>query len=439
MTVRQQVSAFMRKVYNCLLVAFISLLVTAVTVWYLYSVDGEGDDMPYTAFTCSSNLELEDQMKMSQKGLAIDDATFDCPGKIPKYWPHTGAPVKALRLFRTAQPGWDVKTIAEFHKTVASYLNHTGAKVLVGTQITCDELEDDVDWAHTVSLLKLLSRMDASRVLGLAVGNELDQLASKQGVSKDCVATLWDGYLVSKLHARMEDVRKIKGFEKLPVTTVFTAGVVWDTGAAPFKDTPDCKVNTFLTQILKLEPNWVFTFNFYPYFDPTIGMDQDGKHCSTALEKCKCFDSPECLNILSMQQTRNAMTRLTGDPSARLWVGEVGWSAPQAETLHTAMEHCAEFSGYKMLYEYYRNFIAWDLTIPESHDEAQSSSNAYASPEIVFWFSVRDSANFGVKEHFGLIETCDDSSCKLSRARAKGPTSITGLRQSSAELAAVAA
>eukprot|EP00443_Scrippsiella_acuminata_P071545 CAMPEP_0115466944 /NCGR_PEP_ID=MMETSP0271-20121206/50182_1 /TAXON_ID=71861 /ORGANISM="Scrippsiella trochoidea, Strain CCMP3099" /LENGTH=436 /DNA_ID=CAMNT_0002893941 /DNA_START=1 /DNA_END=1311 /DNA_ORIENTATION=- len=410
------------KLLSCILIVFVALLVSMSTVWYMYNMDGETGYMPYTAYACSSDLVIDDQIKMAQKGMAIDDTTFDCPGKILTQWPHTTGPVKALRLFRTTQPGWDETRISQFRISLAAHVRHTGAKVLVGTQITCSEPEDDADWAHTLDLLKTLN---ASHVLGLAVGNELDQLAYKGGTTKDCVTTMWSGYLLSKLHARMEDVRKIPGFEQLPVTSVFTAGVVWDTGAFPFKDTPDCRVNTFLTQVIQMEPNWVFTLNFYPYFDPTIGMDPDGTHCKAAMEKCKCFDKASCLNILSMQQSRKAMTRLTGDPNARFWVGEVGWSAPMASTLHTTVSRCTEFSGYKMFYDYYKNFLAWDLTIPKTYDE---SSSAFAPPEMAFYFSMRDSANFGAEEHFGLIDTCDSSSCKLNRERADVALS-TGLQQ----------
>merc|ERR1712187_648955 len=116
-----------------------------------------------------------------------------------------------------------------------------------------------------------------------------------------------------------------------------------------------------------------------------------------------------------MIQARKAMTlnpSKLSKPTARFWVGEVGWSAPKASTLKTAVQGCAEFSGYKMFYDYYKNFLAWDLSIPLAEEE---TSNGYAPPEMVFYFSMRDSANFGETEHFGLIGKCDDSKCKLTR------------------------
>lgn len=207
---------------------------------------------------------------------------------------------------------------------------------------------------------------------------------------------------------------------------------MWDTGPVPFKNTEQAKVNDFLTQVMPLEPNWVFTLNFYPYFDPTLEMDPDGVHCTAALERCKCFDKDSCLNMVSMIQTRKAMTWLTGNPKARFWVGEVGWSAPMASTLHTVVRGCAAFSGYKMLYDYYKNYLAWDLSIPL----ANLNDDAYFPPEMVFYFSMRDSANFGNEEHFGLIGKCDDRACKLNRERAGvAPNTVLRLPSANATVA----
>ena len=38
-------------------------------------------------------------------------------------------------------------------------------------------------------------------------------------------------------------------------------------------------------------------------------------------------------------------------------------------------------------------------------------------PDHVFYFTARDSGNFGVEEHFGLISDCDTKKCKLQLAR----------------------
>jgi len=50
------------------------------------------------------------------------------------------------------------------------------------------------------------------------------------------------------------------------------------------------------------------------------------------------------------------------------------------------------------------------------------SSVAVRPPDHVFYFAARDSFNFGVTEHFGLIETCADTQCKLQY---KTPPSTT--------------
>jgi len=296
----------------------------------------------------------------------------------------------------------------EFAEAVSNYARSNGARVLVGTQITCDEAADDRDWSHVLTMLRLLG---PDHVLGLAVGNELDQLHMKEGVTLDCVNTLWSGRLLKKVVSRMDDVRALDGFQHLPITSVFTADVVWNTGLTPFKDTDTVRVNTFLTQVVALEPTWVFTLNFYPYFDPNNLLDPDGLHCKKALANCKCFDKETCLNLVGIIQARKAITRLTGNASRSLWVGEVGWSAPMASTLDTAVRACKEFSGHKMLYDYYSNFLAWDLSIAQSKPWM-----GLVGPEIAFYFTLRDSANFGHEEYFGLIGKCHDKTCKLNKA-----------------------
>eukprot|EP00928_Gymnodinium_smaydae_P017741 TRINITY_DN16786_c0_g1_i1.p1 TRINITY_DN16786_c0_g1~~TRINITY_DN16786_c0_g1_i1.p1 ORF type:complete len:416 (-),score=57.35 TRINITY_DN16786_c0_g1_i1:129-1376(-) len=377
----------------------IALAASSVLVWYWYAVDDHR--LHSYGYDCTSDLSIRLVKQGSAKGLALDDETYGCPTELPVHWPHTGEPVRLLRLFKSVQPGWDEGTISDFASKIAAYARRNDAKVLVGTQITCNEYEDDVDWTHTRSLLKYLG---PSHVLGLAVGNELDLLYAKEGTTMECVDRIWGGHLFKKLQDRIVEMRSLKGFENIPVTTVFTAGVVWDTGGLPFKDTREMKVNTFFKRVLDAGiKDWVFTFNFYPYFDPSLQLDPDGEHCEGALATCRCFDKPSCATFISMAQARRQLKMLTGNDNDRFWVGELGWSAPLASTLTTAMKYCKEFSGYRMFYDYYREFLAWDLTIP-----------SYAAPEHVFYFSVRDSHNFGMKEHFGLIGKCKEAQCKLN-------------------------
>ena len=49
-------------------------------------------------------------------------------------------------------------------------------------QVTCDEADDDRDWRLVLELLQKLGR---KHVMGIAVGNELELLQYKKGISQD--------------------------------------------------------------------------------------------------------------------------------------------------------------------------------------------------------------------------------------------------------------
>merc|ERR1712039_327696 len=120
--------------------------------------------------------------------------------------------------------------------------------------------------------------------------------------------------------------------------------------------------------------------------------------------------------MINFIQTRVAIEALTGNRDDRLWCGEVGWSAPKADTLKKEVAPvyaCEDFSGYPMLYDYYSHFLRYDMKMSRStlHNKP---ANYYEGPEIMFYFSIRDSGNFGETEHFGLMSSCQSSQCKLT-------------------------
>merc|ERR1719221_1825912 len=97
------------------------------------------------------------------------------------------------------------------------------------------------------------------------------------------------------------------------------------------------------------------------------------------------------------------MEQLTGKQGDKLWIGETGWSWPVSGSLTTRMKACAAWSAKETFQTFYEGFLAWDLSL------GQDSK----APDHVFWFTMRDSINFGLGEHFGLIATCDEPRCKL--------------------------
>jgi len=389
---------------SCWIKLIMSIGLSTVLCWYWNTVDSGDSDFTPSGYTCASDFEISKLDSMDLKGMTVDDATFGCPNEIPVHWPNTKQKVKLLRLFRSSQLDWDQARIFGFATSLSQHAALHNLRVLVGTQITCNEQEDDADWTQTMDLLQMLG---ADHVLGVAVGNELD-LLHQNGASPECIRNLWGGYLVRKVQSRMQALRALQGFENIPVTSVFTGGVIWDSGKTPYVDTKNASVNTFFKEIRESgEKHWVFTFNFYPYFDPTLKMDLDGKHCTNAISSCSCFDKTTCLNLVQIIQARKKLKRLTGNDDDRFWIGELGWSAPAADTLSGPMMSCAAFSSYPTLRDYYANFLKWDLDVGRN----------YAPPEHVFYFTMRDSSNFGKKEYFGLIETCGSSQCKLTNER----------------------
>mmetsp|Transcript_12222 Transcript_12222/g.31415 ORF Transcript_12222/g.31415 Transcript_12222/m.31415 type:complete len:123 (+) Transcript_12222:1-369(+) len=85
-----------------------------------------------------------------------------------------------------------------------------------------------------------------------------------------------------------------------------------------------------------------------------------------------------------------------------MWLGETGWSAPLAPSLESQMKNCAAWSSYDTLKTFYDQFLQWSLT----------------GVEHVFYFTTRDSEVFSVPEHFGLVATCPDTDCKLTKRTA---------------------
>eukprot|EP00929_Paragymnodinium_shiwhaense_P107972 TRINITY_DN7430_c0_g1_i1.p1 TRINITY_DN7430_c0_g1~~TRINITY_DN7430_c0_g1_i1.p1 ORF type:complete len:527 (+),score=60.41 TRINITY_DN7430_c0_g1_i1:86-1666(+) len=399
-----------------------SIALGSAVVWYWVEYDQGRLPFVKNGFVCSSDLQVLGTKSMPAKGLAIDDTSVNCMESMPTKWPLTGDKVKAIRLFRSVQQDWQEAEALEFANSISKFAHVNDVKVLVGTQITCSEAHDDTDWKHTRTLLQLLG---PEHVLGLAVGNELDQLSGAgHGADTECIKRIWSGgYLLQKMRDRIAELRSMHGFEDTPVTSVFTADILYNTQGKPFKDTWNAQVNTFYKKVLETGPdNFIFTLNFYPYFDPNLpGADQSSK-CDAALRQTSCFDNAQCLNVLQMDLAQERLAQIT--TGARFWVGELGWSAPRADTLHTLMKNCDEFSSYNSLYEYYKNFLQWDLRLP-THRPA---------PEIVFYFAARDAQNFGNQEYFGLIESCSDSQCKLTQnklntsllARKDGANTETG-------------
>lgn len=339
------------------------------------------------------------------KGLALDDTTFqDCPGKIPTFLPNTRVRVKSLRLFKAWAAHWDDTYRLPAWNNLNNYLIQNDAKVLMGTQITCNETDDDRDWELVKEFLTLVG---ANHVMGVAIGNELELLYTYENITKECIHDLWNGYFLRKFLSRMEDLDALPGFKGIKVTSVFGGYAL---AGSPFIDTSDAKVLTFMRQVFdtKWTNQWAWTFNIYPYFDSGMWVDPGTSNkCTQATAASICFDNAKCMMVIVSRTARQRVAQFTGRQDDIFWLGETGWSHPQTSTLKSLMKNCAQWSARESFASFYENYMKWDMVLHGSNFRV----------DHVFYFTLRDSINFGAQEYFGLVPKCQDQYCKLCNGR----------------------
>lgn len=306
--------------------------------------------------------------------------------------------------------------------------------MLVGSQISCSVEEDEKDWGYVQKMIKALGK---EHVLALAVGNELDNSNYLHDLDdaerKKCYDRIWGGYLLKKTVDRIDWARKTIDNAELRVTTVVTGSVVWtNTDGAHFQEDKVelhgqiVKFQSYLTQVFQSgEKHFVFVMNFYPIFDPTLLPDaDDDTRCDDAMAQANCYDKEWCKTNINAITARRLMNNFfTSDAvlglgikeeeaaAWPLWIGELGWSAPKPAMFDGPLAQCDDFFSNNMLYSNYKNFLEWDLDL--------HSSDQVHPPDIVFYFTMRDASNFGQQEHFGLVESCTSTSCKLSQDNSK--------------------
>eukprot|EP00928_Gymnodinium_smaydae_P071847 TRINITY_DN55328_c0_g1_i1.p1 TRINITY_DN55328_c0_g1~~TRINITY_DN55328_c0_g1_i1.p1 ORF type:complete len:491 (-),score=103.18 TRINITY_DN55328_c0_g1_i1:167-1564(-) len=361
-------------------------------------------------YACSSDLALGPLVAAGSKGLALDDTTHHwCADSMHSRWPNTDNPVQSFRVTKAWEVDWTETSKAEAWRSIARFAHVSGAKALVGTQITCNETEDDADW-HDVKLL--LQALGPAHVMGLAVGNELEILFMKQDIPAECIQNMWDGgYLRKKFHSRVQELDAMgEEWKAVKVTSPFGGFI---NSGEPYVNTPQARVLDFLQDAVgAYKSRYSFSLNIYPYFDPGNAMDPGTPdQCELAIARDTCFNSSTCVFPATVIDARKRMQRAFTSVDIQLWVTETGWSAPKAHTLTGPMVNCPAFSSEKSLRTYYENFLKWDMQVEEER-----------GPDHVFFFTMRDSQNFGFLEHFGLggsgdpTKLCVNTTCKLQRS-----------------------
>lgn len=351
---------------------------------------------------CVTGTYIHGARMMEKKGITLDDTTLQyCPGKIPELWPSTVSPITSVRLFRSWAPSWPGLGRNYAWQSLVNYAKQNGVKMLVATPVTCSERNDDQDWAQTKQLLQMLG---PKHVMGFAVGNELELLYQnvRDPADADCARHIWDGGRFWRQF--VQRVRELDdlGFGHVPITSVFTAGILYQ--QFPFTNVPgQALVNDFLVNATgAYGSRYTFTFNIYPYFDPNLKLDPDTTDsCNDSMRKALCWGNG-CLATDAMVAARTRMAALTGHQDDRFWIGEIGWSSPIGENLHSDMQRCPNFSSTEAFTAFYEGFLHWDMKL-----------TSVLPPDHVFFFTLRDALNFGVQEHFGLLTTCETPECKI--------------------------
>eukprot|EP00913_Durusdinium_trenchii_P035925 g33614.t1 len=127
--------------------------------------------------------------------------------------------ITSLRLFKAWDATWSERyDRAQSWMALKHYIVSRGAKVLYGTQISCNETADDTDWLFVKELMIYIGR---EHVMGVAVGNEVELLHTQQTCSKKCAEDMFQGgYFYTKVMHRANDLQVMNGFEDVTLTTV---------------------------------------------------------------------------------------------------------------------------------------------------------------------------------------------------------------------------
>jgi len=379
------------------------------------------------AFACKSTMDSIPMVNASQKGLNIDDITFQwCNTQIPDVWPNTQEPVKSIRLFKSWQQGWSEDGRLPAARNIVDWVKRNNAKVLVGAGVTCNKTEDAIDWNRTMEIMQMLG---PEHILGLAIGNELDQLFLKDYIKPfpHCIQDIWKGgYYWEATKSRIADMDRMgPGYSAIPVTGVFSAAALVSGPFYPFKDDHQAMVYTYLKNASKAYgKRWAWSFNVYSFWEPWYVNDFPyyKDQCKGAIKSATCWEgwnstitgSEKCDLMQRFESIRSKIKQITGRDDDTFWIGEIGWSSPKPTgAFSMAAKKCPEFSSKRTYRKFYEGFLKYNMTI--TNDPLKEKG-----PDHIFYFTIRDASAFGSVEHFGLLaggpdprKACSYEDCKL--------------------------
>jgi hypothetical protein len=303
-------------------------------------------------------------------------------------------------LFKAWDPSWEPEGRVPAWVRLKAHVIYSGAKVLLGAPVSCSKEDDDMYWSWTRELMKFLG---PDHILGLGIGNELELLQFKGGeITDECVEDIWEnGYFWRRFTDSVADMDSIPGFDGLPVTSVFGGYAIGGNGVGFMEQPRKARVNSFMRNATeKFGQRYAFTWNIYPYFNGGLNL--------YALDYALCWNEQDCFVPMRLRDARKKQQKLTGKAGEIMWVGETGWSYPKAASLQTSNKNSEAWSSRQTFARAYQEFLAWDMDI-----DRESGDENLAGPDVAFYFTVRDSLQFGKEEHFGLIDTCSAPECKL--------------------------
>jgi len=182
-----------------------------------------------------------------------------------------------------------------------------------------------------------------------------------------------------------------------PITSVWAMSVMEGT---PWKEDGQAKVNSLVTKAFKKwGKRWVWSFNVYGVWDASLYPRSAGD-CKAKVSTATHITYTKSI----LQAARKRIKMITGNDDDTMWVGENGWSSPMASD-HPKFPFCPDYDSLSTFRTAYESFLTWDMTLDDG----------LKGPDWAFYFTMRDSFNGGAGESFGLIRTCTDTTCKLSR------------------------
>lgn len=315
--------------------------------------------------------------------MAADDITMsECSDEVTGIWPHASDQITSLRLFAAWKPAW-TGSREESWQTLKDYVERNNAQVLLGTEVTFDKEADDQMWSWALDLMKLLGK---ERIMGISVGNEMDNLDGPDG--------FWEHGFFDMIKSRVDDM-DAAGFTDTPITVVWSMGAL---AGYPWKP----KISSLLTQAKDTwGKRWAWAFNPYPIWDLSQQPSSE-EECTWKVAGATALTYTR--NV--MGNARDRVAEFVGSDDYVLWVTESGWSSPGVSTQPDINAVCPLWSDKETLWTFYKNMMEWDLSLP----------NGGHGVDHFFYFTMRDACQHDICEGFGLISKCGDNACKIDGA-----------------------